>query len=292
MRLSISHETDYRYEQGPNSVIEILRLTPASTATQTIRSWRIDVTGDATLRRSEDAFGNLIHTFSVAAPGESLTITAVGVVDTEPTNGVVHGTPERQPLGVYLRHTPLTEPDEAIRDLAAAARTKAGTGPLDRAHAINTMVYESMTYERGRTTTATTAADALEAGHGVCQDLTHIFLAAARADGLPARYVSGYQYVEGRPRAQHESHAWAEVYVDEFGWIAFDPTVGLCTTDCYVRVGVGLDTMSASPMRGAIYGGLGEVLGVTVTVDCLGGGPGSGRRSTMSQSQNGQSQSS
>jgi len=67
--------------------------------------------------------------------------------------------------------------------------------------------------------------------------------------------------------------------------------MGLCATDCYVRVGVGLDTMSASPMRGAIYGGLGEVLDVTVTVDCLGGGPGNGRRGRMSQSQSGLGQS-
>ena len=80
MRLSICHETDYRYDEAPNSVIELLRLTPASTANQTVRSWRIDVSGDAALRRSEDAFGNLVHTFSVLSPGENLTITATGTV--------------------------------------------------------------------------------------------------------------------------------------------------------------------------------------------------------------------
>ncbi|RAH97641.1 transglutaminase [Acuticoccus sediminis] len=287
MRLSICHETDYRYEQAPNSVIELLRLTPASTATQTVRSWRIDVSGDAVLRRSEDAFGNLVHTFSVSSPGESLTITATGTVDTEPTNGVVTGTPERLPVGVFLRHTPLTEPDDAIRDLAAAARAKSSDTPLDRAHALNTMVFETMRYETGRTGVATTAAAALEAGHGVCQDLAHILIAAARADGLPARYISGYQYVEGRPRTSHEAHAWTEIHLPDLGWIAFDPTMGLCGTDHYVRVAVGLDTMSASPLRGAIYGGLGEVLDVTVTVDCAPGGPGGRQR----QSQGGQSQS-
>ncbi|UOM33971.1 transglutaminase family protein [Acuticoccus sp. I52.16.1] len=290
MRLSICHETDYRYDEAPNSVIELLRLTPASTANQTVRSWRIDVSGDAALRRSEDAFGNLVHTFSVLSPGENLTITATGTVDTEPTNGVVTGTPERLPVGVYLRNTPLTEPDDAIRDLAAAARAKSGGAPLDRAHAINTMVFESMTYETGRTTAATTASAALESGLGVCQDLTHILIAAARVDGLPARYVSGYQYVEGRPRAMHESHAWAEIHLPDLGWVSFDPTVGMCGTDHYVRLAVGLDTMSASPLRGAIYGGLGEVLDVTVTVDCV-FGPSGRQRQTQSGPGGSQSQS-
>lgn len=280
MRLSITHETEYRYEQAPNSVIELLRLTPASTATQTVRSWRIDVTSDAVLKRSEDAFGNVVHTFSVLSPGDELTITAMGTVDTEPNNGIIAGTPERLPVGVYLRHTPLTEPDEAIRDLAAAALAKSGPSPLDKAHVLNTMVFESMTYETGRTHAATTAAAALEAGHGVCQDLTHIFVAAARVAGLPARYISGYQYVEGRPRESHESHAWAEVHIADYGWVSFDPTVGLSASDHYVRVAVGLDTMSASPLRGAIYGGLGEVLDVTVTIDCS-AGPGGRMRQTQ-----------
>ena len=29
-------------------------------------------------------------------------------------------------------------------------------------------------------------------GRGVCQDITHIFIAAARSLGAPARYVGGY----------------------------------------------------------------------------------------------------
>ena len=290
MRLAISHETDYRYEQAPHSVIELLRLTPPSTANQTVRSWRIDVTGDATLRRAVDAFGNIVHTFSVSSPGENLTISATGIVDTAPSDGVLRDARGPLPLGVYLRQTDLTEPSEGIRDLVGAARAKCGAEPLERAHALNTMVFETMTYETGRTTVATTAADALEAGHGVCQDLTHILVSAARADGLPARYVSGYQYLEDRPRSTHESHAWAEIFVDGLGWVSFDPTMGLSSTENYVRVAVGLDTMGASPLRGAVYGGLGEVLNVTVTVDAPFGGFSRQRQSLGHQSQGGQSQ--
>jgi transglutaminase-like putative cysteine protease len=38
------------------------------------------------------------------------------------------------------------------------------------------------------------AAIAFRSGEGVCQDHAHVFIASARAVGMPARYVSGYLY--------------------------------------------------------------------------------------------------
>ncbi|WP_108659210.1 transglutaminase family protein [Acuticoccus kandeliae] len=267
MRLSIQHETRYTYDVAPNSIIEVLRLTPCSTAIQSVRDWRIDVTGDAALRRSLDAFGNVTHTFTLTNPGRELVITASGTVETESHNGVVTGTLEPLPIGVFLRDTELTEPTPAIRELAAEARQESDGSPLDIAHRLNLAVHGAIRFEPGRTHVATSAADAFAAGHGVCQDLTHVLLAAARAEGLPARYVSGYQYVVGRERHEHESHAWAEIHVAELGWVSFDPTGAQSTTDAYVRVATGIDSVSASPVRGAIYGGAGERLTVDVTMD-------------------------
>lgn len=267
MRLTIQHETHYRYEDAPGAIIEVLRLTPRSSATQTVLDWRIDVTGDATLRRSEDAFGNITHIFRLATPSDTVSIVTTGTVETETTDGILAGTREAQPRGVFLRQTPLTHAEEAVRALVAEARSQSDGAPLDRAHALNRLVNRSLRYEAGTTCVATPAGKALAAGSGVCQDLTHVLLAAARADGLPARYVSGYQFVPERPRHEHESHAWAEIFIDGLGWVGFDPTAGLCVTDAYVRVAVGLDYLSASPVRGAIYGGGGESLAVDVVVD-------------------------
>jgi transglutaminase-like putative cysteine protease len=267
VRLSITHATRYRYDTPPASVIEVLRLTPYSTANQSVRDWRIDVTGDAVLARDEDAFGNIAHTFTLARPGQELAIIATGTVETGPGNGVVAGTRERLPLGVYLRDTPLTDIDEGLTALARRARARSDGTPLDRAHALNKAVFESMRFEHGATDVATRAADALAAGHGVCQDLAHVLIAAARADGLPARYVSGYQFAAGMARDEHASHAWVEVHVDGLGWVSLDPTAGASATEAYVRLAVGLDYLGAAPVRGAVYGGTGEHLAVDVSMD-------------------------
>ena len=97
---------------------------------------------------------------------------------------------------------------------------------------------------------------------GVCQDLTHVFIAAARSLGIPARYVGGYFHRNDGVIEQDAGHAWAEAFVPELGWVAFDPANGICATDAHVRVAVGLDYLGAAPVRGTRYGGAGETLAV------------------------------
>jgi transglutaminase-like putative cysteine protease len=55
--------------------------------------------------------------------------------------------------------------------------------------------------------------------------------------------------------------------VPTLGWVAFEAADGLCATDAYVRVAVGLDELSAAPSRGTRYGGAGEALSVKVRVE-------------------------
>lgn len=51
------------------------------------------------------------------------------------------------------------------------------------------------------------------------------------------------------------------------GWVAFDAANGFCATDAHVRVAVGLDELSAVPLRGTRYDGAGEALSVKVRVE-------------------------
>jgi transglutaminase-like putative cysteine protease len=55
--------------------------------------------------------------------------------------------------------------------------------------------------------------------------------------------------------------------VDDLGWVGFDPTNGISTTDAHVRVAMGLDYLGAAPVRGTRYGGAGESMAVEVHVD-------------------------
>jgi transglutaminase-like putative cysteine protease len=62
------------------------------------------------------------------------------------------------------------------------------------------------------------------AGHGVCQDQAHVFIAACRANGVPARYVSGYFYAPDSPRWPATPGADGCIDVASRRWLSVDVT--------------------------------------------------------------------
>ncbi len=267
MRIRVSHATTYTYDTPPTGVTQLLRMTPRNHDGQYVIAWRLELSQDCLLHQHEDAFGNITHTFSAEGPFTELTVAVEGEVDTQETNGVVAGALERFPPGLYLRETELTEPDSAIVEFAQSIQAGNGTDTLSLLHAMLKALNSEMTFDTDPTHVATTAAEAFKLGRGVCQDITHIFIAAARQLGLPARYIGGHFYRADGITEQYAGHAWAEVYIENLGWVGFDATNGICTTDAHVRVAMGLDYLGAAPVRGTRYGGSGETLKVAVHVE-------------------------
>jgi transglutaminase-like putative cysteine protease len=267
MRLRISHATAYHYDTPPTGVTQILRKTPRNHDGQYVCNWRIDLSQDCLLHQYEDAFGNIIHSFTAEGPFSELTVVVEGEVDTQDTHGVVRGAIELFPPSLYLRETPLTQTDTAIVEFAENARVENGKDALTLMHTLLGALNREITFDTDPTHVATTAPEAFALRRGVCQDLTHIFIAAARRLGVPARYVSGHFYRTDGVTAQEAGHAWAEAHIENLGWVGFDATNGICTTDAHVRVAIGLDYLGAAPVRGTRRGGDGETLKVAVHVD-------------------------
>lgn len=263
MRIRIDHSTRYAYARPARFIVQMLRLTPKSCESQQVRDWRIETDVDARLRRGEDAFGNVVHSLYTERPTDALTIRVTGEVATVDTGGVIRGQNERLPPTVYLRDTPLTHADGGIVDFA---RTIPEGETLDRMHRLMGAIHRDVAFEVGSTSATHTAADAFAQKRGVCQDHAQIFIACARKLGVPARYVSGHLNRLDGQHDQDAAHAWAEAWVDGLGWVGFDPANGICPTDQYVRVAVGLDALGATPIRGTSYGGGVESLTVALHV--------------------------
>ena len=265
MRLSITHVTRYAYAEPARGVIQLLRKTPLSFTGQTILDWHIDVDVDARLREARDGYGNVTHMLYVDKPVAHLEVSVSGRVLTEDRAGVVQGLPGDLPPQVFCRATPLTVAGPALAALADSIPP--GPDPaLGRLHSLNALIFDKTTFDTRVTGVETTAEQATAAGHGVCQDFTHMLIGAARYLGIPARYVSGHLYRRDTARTQPAAHAWAECWVGDLGWVAFDPTNGICADDAYVRVACGLDYRDAAPVAGTRSGGGGERLTVEVEV--------------------------
>jgi transglutaminase-like putative cysteine protease len=267
MRIRILHTTSYCYDAPPKGVTQMLRLTPRNHDGQYVVRWRIELSEDCRLHQREDAFGNITHSFTAEGLFNELSIAVEGEVDVHDTNSVVRGAVERFPPSLFLRETALTQPDAAIIDFAQSVRAGAGSETLPLLHRLTVATNREITFDTDPTHSATTAAEAFTLRRGVCQDLTHIFIAAARQLGIPARYVGGHFYRADGVTAQDAGHAWAETYVEHLGWVGFDPANGIGTTEAHVRVAVGLDYLGAAPVRGVRYGGNGETLRVAGNVD-------------------------
>jgi hypothetical protein len=110
-------------------------------------------------------------------------------------------------------------------EIVALARRLAGESRNPRvvAQRINQWVHDSITKEV--TIGIPSALHVLHTRRGDCNEHTQLFVALARASGVPARVASGLAYVNGK----FYYHAWPEVLLR--GWVAVDPTFGQFPAD-------------------------------------------------------------
>jgi transglutaminase-like putative cysteine protease len=260
MRVTIVHETVYRYESPAHYSVQYLRLSPRSSARQKVLSWKLDTPVPA--RHWVDTFGNDAHLLVVDRPHAEIRVRARGEVDVVDASAPEDTGP--QAVDVYLRMTPLTTPDAPLSCFAADF---APAVEKDREAAVEKLMLalrDRIEYKAGVTHAATSAADAFSRGAGVCQDHAHVFLACCRTLGVPARYVSGYLGAERN--AQLASHAWAEAWHPTSGWRGYDVANKTSPGLRHVRVAAGLDYLDACPVRGYRRGGRGESMAVEVQV--------------------------
>lgn len=135
-------------------------------------------------------------------------------------------------LARYLRAEPLVQVDDPR--IQAQARQIVGRtrNPIRAAQLINDWVHEQL--DKEITVSVPSAVQVLDARSGDCNEHTVLYVALARAAGLPARTAAGLVYLNG----SFYYHAWPEIYLD--GWVAVDPTLGQFPADAaHVRFVIG-----------------------------------------------------
>ncbi|HEY3586571.1 MAG TPA: transglutaminase family protein [Myxococcaceae bacterium] len=253
MRLEIVHSTQYRYT-GPiaESVME-LRLRPMDGAGQRCLDFALELSPAIKPRSYTDGYGNTVHYFNIVKPHTRLTITSRSTVET----GLPPDVQGEELVQDFLRFRHPVNDVAGVRELAAMhtgrePRTpEAVEGALDE---LTRTIHRNFTYDRAVTNVYSSVDEVLALRAGVCQDFAHLFVAVARAMGIPARYVSGYLHLQGAGGATTASHAWAEGWVPGKGWIGYDATRPVRTSADHVRLAVGRDYTDAAPTRGVYVG--------------------------------------
>jgi transglutaminase-like putative cysteine protease len=283
----VRHRTTYSYESEVSFARCVLRLTPRSSATQTVLETSLVVTPEPTLAFDRvGPFGELTTTVVIETPHKALVIDAHARVDVNtPPSRLDFGAPWEGVGAQALRTTDLGPEGPASflypsarAPLAAAITAYArasfwpGRGVLDAATELMGRMRRDFTYDAEATDVRTAPLDAFKVRRGVCQDFAHIMICGLRGLGLPARYVSGFLRTyppPGRPRLEgaDATHAWVCLWCGEdTGWIGFDPTNDVLAQDDHIVLACGRDYADVAPIDGIILAPGKQTLDVEVDV--------------------------
>jgi transglutaminase-like putative cysteine protease len=269
MKLDIVHSTRYRYS-GPiaETVMEV-RLRPMDGNGQRCLDFKLELSHGIKAKEYVDGFGNHVHYFNLVRPHSGLSVISRSTVETglelyeDPGEELVHD---------FLRFRSPVKDVDGIRELASRHPIADHSSPeaIEAAlEALTTTICREFTYDQTVTNVYSAVDDVLALRAGVCQDFAHLFIAAARAMGVPARYASGYIHFPDS-RFATASHAWAEAWVAGKGWIGFDATHPIRTTPHHVRLAVGRDYTDAAPTRGVYVGSATSSMSISVKTHAVG----------------------
>jgi len=288
MQYLLSHRTSYSYASTVDSAQHIAHLRARSFPGQTVRSIGITTSPTPELAvQHVDHFGNLIDIYRIDTPHTRFDIEVRAEVEvcfpdppppalTSPweeirTQLIGGGFPTPIEASEFVYESPLVPLDAALRDYGAISFTP-GRPILEAASDLKKRIKADFDYHPGATDISTPLAQVFSGKAGVCQDFAHVMIAACRAHGLAAGYVSGYirtvhSKEEAALRGSDASHAWVAVWCgDKVGWVHLDPTNDLIAREDHVAVAWGRDFSDVSPLRGVILGGESHSYGVDVTL--------------------------
>ena len=288
MKFRVRHTTRYRYSAPVSLCHNVAHLRPRATATQSCDSSQLSVVpAPAHVHAWEDLFGNLQDAFSIQQPHSELSVTALSEVEVVSAGDLLvsafpiaweqalehlreAGDPRVLEARQFRLESNFVEFSSGILEYAAPSFA-AGRPLLEAVHDLMRRIHRDFTYDPHFSNIATPLHQVLEHRRGVCQDFAHLAIACLRAQGLAARYVSGYLETQPPPGETKQigadaSHAWFAVYVPYQGWVDFDPTNDQIPADRHITVAWGRDYADVAPLKGVVFGG-GRVHQLEVAVD-------------------------
>ncbi len=275
--LQITHETAYTYGGpvyfGPHRLV----LRPREGHDVRVEEMALEIEPAASLGWSRDVFGNSVAHVVFSEPSEILRIRNRVLLHFALPFPVRIAAPsisypvQYSPLesSVAAAYQATTFPHDVfavqtwVRGIAAAAE---GADAESVVALVNRKVHETIGYNRREAKGVQTPAETLQEGTGSCRDMATLLLEALRQLGFPTRFASGYLDCSASEAGRASTHAWAEVYFPEVGWLGFDPTTGLATSAKHVVVGVSNHPRGVMPVSGSFFGEPEMYVGMQVTV--------------------------
>lgn len=252
----------------------LVRLLPSDIpGRQIVRSRLLTVDPMPNERRdTHDFFGNAMTAVAFHAPVDRIELTLQATAERIATSDGLDLSPGLIDLAAeiegcqsldaaaphhFLGRSVRVRPDPAISGFAREIAKPEMTA-MQVVEAVGRALHTEMRFDAGATDVDTPPAQAFANRHGVCQDFSHVMIAALRSLGVPAGYVSGFLRTippPGQPRMEGADamHAWIMAWCGtEAGWIEYDPTNACAVALDHIVVARGRDYSDVSPVKGVL----------------------------------------
>jgi transglutaminase-like putative cysteine protease len=263
MLFTIRHRTQYRYSQPVRLSPHSLRFHPRDDGAQRVIEHRLEISPRPQGRNDHiDLEGNRVTQVWFASDTGHLDIDLAMQVETlrhDPFDFILDQEAVSLPIDhahdvicarAYLQRI---EADDAVTAFAAELSLSVDRDTLRFIDHLNRQLFIEFTHVHRETGIPQSPAMTLQSRQGACRDLAVLFVDCCRAEGLAARFASGYQRGSLQSERRH-LHAWPEVYLPGAGWRGFDPTHGQAIADTHVTVAAAAHPKDTMPVSGVFIG--------------------------------------
>lgn len=272
MRYKLIHKTTYTYLNSVHNYQCIVCLHPVNSDMQICEDFKLTIQPNPqNLYARKDYFDNTQYYFSILIPHETLEVVATSIVEVLPpkllfvNNGTCQEALDLFRTNLTLKNellqfqlaSPFIFWDDEVKQFAETCLIP-DKAFYESVLKLSEKIFTEFEFKSGATTLNTPIKTVLKERKGVCQDFTHLMIAALRSLGFAARYVSGYLETlppKGKVKLQGSdaSHAWVSVYVPGMGWCEFDPTNNLVPGERHIVTAYGRDYSDISPLKGVLF---------------------------------------
>jgi len=263
MNFTIRHHTHYRYSHPVQFTPQRLRFHPRDDGAQRVIDHQLNITPTPLGCNDHiDLEGNRVTQIWFEEKTDRLDIEVSMRVETLRCNAFDFIlAPEAAVLPIDHEHDVICarayleriKPDDAVTAFAAELSLAVNRDTLNFLDRLNRRLFAEFTQAHRHAGAPQSPVYTLQSRGGACRDLAVLFVDCCRAEGIAARFASGYQKGSLQSERRH-LHAWPEVYLPGAGWRAFDPTHGEAVTDTHVTIAAAANSRDTMPVTGSFIG--------------------------------------
>ena len=272
IKVSLNHQTHYKFDREISLSPHIIRLRPASHTRIPIEAYSLNISPkNHFINWQQDPFGNHIARIVFKEKTDHLSIEVDLIANMTVINPFDFFIEESARLYPFKYDSQLYDEllpyfklskEGPLFDEWLKSTSMSETHTIDYLSLLNKKVKEAINYVIRLEPGVQSPEETLQLKRGACRDMAWLLLQTLRYNGIAARFVSGYlvqlkssgylsEELNSLQNDLTDLHAWVEVYLPGAGWVGLDPTAGFFASEGHVPLCCTPDPISAAPVVGS-----------------------------------------